>query len=253
MTRRRVPRRSSRPRTASSEAWSGHLPHALRRGGSCAQKIERAARGGGRRARGGGGARGEGPRARGGALTGGEGAQRDARTRERGGERLDVRRRLLGRRDAAFARPRRRPHRPPAQGDAQGRRAAAQVDGDAAAGRAARVEPQAPRDAHVGRGGGRRRLGGNGYDERTNAAYDDAERGEPEGMPFENVELESPHGSPEAARAERRRLAPRPPRAAAAAARARRARREAEAGAFAANLDRGELGHSRPSKLGLEL
>ena len=154
------------------------------------------------------------------------------------------------RRDAAVARPRRRPHRPPAQGDAQGRRAAAQVDGDAAAERAARVEPQAPRDAHVGRGGGRRRLGRNGYDERTNAAYDDAERGEPEGMPFENVELESPHGSPEAARA-RSDVGSRrgPPRGGSGgggrgAARAARSRRPA----CSPPISTGELGQQPPEQ-----
>jgi len=98
--------------------------------------------------------------------------------------------------------------------------------------------------------------GRNGYDERTNAAYDDAERGEPEGMPFENVELESPHGSPEAARA-RSDVGSRrgPPRGGSGSGGKGRGARGAKpkTGAFAANLDRGNSGHSRPSKLGLEL
>ena len=98
--------------------------------------------------------------------------------------------------------------------------------------------------------------GRNGYDERTNAAYDDAERGEPEGMPFENVELESPHGSPEAARA-RSDVGSRrgPPRGGSGGGGKGRGARGAKpkTGVFAANLDRGNSGNSRPSKLGLEL
>ena len=97
--------------------------------------------------------------------------------------------------------------------------------------------------------------GRNGYDERTNAAYDDAERGEPEGCPSRTSSSSRRTARPRrrARGATSARAAAR--RGAAAAAAARGAARAARSRRPARSppISTGELGPQPPSKLGLEL